>query len=210
MEMVAAGTLAVGLALTSLARSSDALEEPYRLSFDSEWIGLRIVGDSVEVRGTFVYLCGGGGEHEIPLLLPFPQEASMGGARMVSLRARTGSKPFQPARWDDVPLISGARWWLPACQGDSIVAEMCYRQRIEERYASYVVTTVRHWGHPLRSARFEIRLPKGAEPAEFSHPFELREVNGENVFVYDVLDFFPDRDISVRWTDYDDVTEPRK
>ena len=175
------------------------LPEPTSIAFDSEWIGLSIEGDSLVVRGIFVFRCHGGGERSIPIFLPFPSDSLMGRGRMVSLSARSGAEPFAPARWEEVPTLPGARWWLPPCRGDSIVAEVMYRQKIEPGYASYIVRTIQSWGNPLRHAVFEIRLPEGATPIDFSFPFEPRAIDGETVYVYEVTDFFPDHDIVFRW-----------
>ena len=98
---------------------------------------------------------------------------------MVSLAFRVGADPPAPAGWEEIPSVSGVRWWIPPCPGDSIAAEAVYRQKIETEYARYIVTTARVWGRPIRFASFEIRLPPGAEPLDFSYPFERRESGGE-------------------------------
>jgi hypothetical protein len=61
------------------------------------------------------------------------------------------------------------------------------------------VTTTRTWGRALRHAAFEIHLPAGAVPLDFSFPFEIRRAQGEVYYTYEADDFFPDRDIVVRW-----------
>jgi hypothetical protein len=74
-----------------------------------------------------------------------------------------------------------------------------YRQAIREKYARYIVTTTRAWQQPLRHARFEIRLPEGAEPTEFSFPFAPSRDSTGVVYVWEADAFYPDRDIVVRW-----------
>ena len=179
--------------------ASNPIGDAFSLIFDSESIRLDIVGDSLEVRGTYVLLCRTPVEESIPLFYPFPSDSLLGGARMVSLAFRAGVDSSAPARWEELPLASGVRWWLPPCRGDSIVAEAVYRQKIKADYARYIVTTTRVWGRPLRRASFEIRLPPGAEPLDFSFPFERRGERGESYYAYQAQDFFPDRDIVVRW-----------
>ncbi len=173
--------------------------EAFPLVFDSESLRLDIVGDSLEVRGTYTLLCRSPVTEAIPLFYPFPIDSLLGGARMVALAFRAGADSSAPARWEELPLAPGVRWWVPACGGDSIVAEAIYRQEIKAEYARCILTTARLWGRPLRRASFEIRLPAGAEPLEFSYPFERRQARGEILYVYTVQDFFPDRDIVVRW-----------
>jgi hypothetical protein len=175
------------------------IAEAFPLVFDSESIWLYIVGDSLEVRGTFTLLCRTPIEESIPLFFPFPVDSLLGGARMVSLAFRAGADSALPARWEEPPLAPGVRWWVPPCRGDSIVAEAVYRQKIKTEYARYILTTARLWGRPIRWAHFEIRLPSGAEPFDFSYPFERRSERGEIYYAYEVRDFFPDRDIVVRW-----------
>ena len=173
--------------------------EAFPLVFDSEWVRLDVVGDSLEVRGTFVFRCRATIEESIPLFFPFPQDSMLGGARMVSLAFGVGAGARQPADWEELPGAPGVRWWTPPCPGDSLVAEFVYRQGLLTDYARYILTTAQVWGLPLRYAGFEIRLPPGAEPLEFSYPFERREDAGSNVWAWETTSFFPDRDIAVRW-----------
>jgi len=179
--------------------ASNPIGEAFPLVFDSESLRLSIVGDSLELQGTYTLLCREPIGKPIPLFYPFPIDSLLGGARMVSLAFRVGADSSAPARWEVLPGAPGVRWWVPPCRGDSIVAEAVYRQKITTEYARCILTTARLWGRPLRRAAFEIRLPPGAEPLEFSYPFERRRAPGETYYAYEVRDFFPDRDIVVRW-----------
>jgi hypothetical protein len=203
VTLLAVAVLALGAGVGSGPATertgSNPIGEAFSLVFDSESVRLDIVGDSLEVRGTYVLVCRTPVEKSIPLFYPFPSDSLLGGARMVSLAFRAGADSSAPARWEELPLASGVRWWLPPCRGDSIVAEAVYRQELHAEYARYIVTTTQLWGRPLRRADFEIRLPPGAEPLDFSFPFERRSARGEIYYAYQAQDFFPDRDIVVRW-----------
>lgn len=179
--------------------ASNPIGEAFSLIFDAEWIWIDITSDSVEVRGTFVLLCRETVEESIPLFFPFPPDSLLGEAHMVELRFRDGADSSASGRWEELPDAPGVRWWMPPCPGDSIVAEFVYRQEIHAEYARYIVTSARIWGRPLRYAGFEIRLPAGAEPIEFSYPFEQRGVGEQTYYAWETEDFFPDRDIIVRW-----------
>jgi hypothetical protein len=169
------------------------------LIFDAEWVRLDVEGESLVVRGTFLLLCREPIEESVPLFFPFPRDSLLGEARMVSLRFRVAGDARGPGRWEEVPGNSGVRWWMPPCRGDSLVAEFVYRQEIHAEYARYIVTSARLWGRPLRYAAFEIGLPPGVEPLDFSYPFE-RRVGGEGTYYsWETEEFFPDRDIVVRW-----------
>lgn len=201
--LLAAATLALvecgGGAHAAGRPASNPIGEAFALIFDSECIRLAVVGDSLEVRGRYVLLCRTPTDHPIALFHPFPRDSLLGGARMVSLLMRAGPGVPAPARWEDLPGASGVRWWVPPCPGDSIVAESVYRQKLDAAYAHYVVTSTRVWGRPLRRARFEIRLPAGAVPIDFSFAFERLPGGCATCYVYEAEDFFPDRDIVVRW-----------
>jgi hypothetical protein len=203
LASLAVAALALGAGAASgpaTGRSaSSPIGEAFPLVFDSESVRLDIVGDSLEVRASFTLLCRTPVEESIPLFFPLPVDSLLGGARMVSLAFRAGADSSAPARWEELPLAPGVRWWVPPCKGASIVAEAVYRQKIITEYARYILTTARLWGRPLRRASFEIRLPPGAEPLDFSYPFERRSERGEIYYAYEVRDFFPDRDIVVRW-----------
>lgn len=169
------------------------------LVFDSERIALSIVGDSLEVRGSYVLLCGGEGRQSLPLFYPFPRDSLLGGWRFVSLAVSAGAAaPALPARWEPVPRTAAVRWWLPPCASDTLIAEAVYRQALLGDYARYIVTTTRAWERPLRRAEFEIRLPAGAEPLGFSFPF-APSTEEPGLYRYEAAEFLPDHDITVRW-----------
>ncbi len=171
----------------------------FPLRFDSEIIRLCIVGDSLEVDGTYFLACQLPYEEPIPLFYPFPRDSLLAGARMVGGRTRISDGPWEPLRFEAAPGRDGVRWRIPACPGDTIEVQGLYRQGIREKYARYIVTTTRAWQQPLRHARFEIRLPEGARPAEFSFPFTADRDSAGVVYVWETDSFFPDRDITVRW-----------
>lgn len=190
--------LTVGSVASLAAAQSDPIAEAFPLIFDSECIRLEIVGDSLEVRGTYVLLRRERFEQPLPLFYPFPRDSLMGGFRMISLSVRSSlDSSTTSARWEELRGVSAVRWWLPGCAGDTLVAEAVYRQACRANYARYIVTTTRAWGQPLRHASFEIRLPPTAVPLKFSFPFEARDDGAR--YTYEASDFLPDRDIIVRW-----------
>jgi hypothetical protein len=179
--------------------ASHPIADAFPIVFDAEWVRLDVAGDSLEVHGTFLFLCREPVDEPVPLFFPFPRDSLLGEARMISLGFHAGGETPVPGRWEEVPGIPGVRWWIPPCAGDSVVADFVYRQEIREEYARYIVTSARVWGRPLRHAAFEIRLPPGAEPIEFSYPFERRDAGGGNRWAWETEGFFPNRDVVVRW-----------
>lgn len=201
-----AALLVTGLALLPIGSSAGDADgprsgraAPFTVSFDSEWIRISILGDSLEVRGTYFLLCGDQAGARVSLLYPFPRDTLLGAARMVSLHAGVDRADLAAIRWQAVPLMPGIRFETPACAADTIFLEAVYRQALTTSYARYIVTTTRGWHRPLRHARFDIRLPEGASPTEFSFPFEAVEDSTGRYYTYEVDSFYPDRDILVRW-----------
>lgn len=173
---------------------------PYPVHFDSEWIRLSILGDSLEVQGTYVLCCRRRSDAQVTLFYPFPADSLLGGARMVSLRASVDGKDQGPLPWREDPEEgSGVRWDTPPCTGDTIAIETVYRQKLLSNYARYIVTTTQAWPQPLRRARFDVRLPSGSTPGEFSFPFFANGDSAAPYYRFETEDFRPDRDIVVRW-----------
>jgi hypothetical protein len=217
LRWIAAVTLGACVALTTgvsvppaqasdlLAAGSEAPPRPgpvatgFPLRFDSEIIRLRIVGDSLEVDGTYFLACQLPFDQPVSLFYPFPKDSLLAGARMVNGRTRIGDGPWEALRFQAIPAVDGVRWWAPTCPGDTIEVEGRYRQGLREKYARYIVTTTRAWQQPLRHARFEIRLPEGAMPVAFSFPFAKERDSTGVVYVWETDSFYPDRDITVRW-----------
>lgn len=189
-----------GAGLPASAADSNPFAEIFPLTFDAEWVRLDVDGDRLEVSGTFLLLCREPITEPIALFFPFPVDALLGEAHMVSLRFRVGGDDAGiPGRWEEVPGNPGVRWWMPPCPGDSLVAEWVYRQAIRAEYARYIVLSARLWGRPIRYAAFEIALPPGAEPIELSYPFVRRAAGEEAVYFWETEEFFPDRDVVARW-----------
>jgi hypothetical protein len=172
----------------------------FPLRFDSEWIRLSVQGDSIEVHGTYVLLCRSGKEQPITLFYPFPRDSLLGGARMVSLHVKLNAGDARPMEWEEVARgVSGVRWHVPPCAGDTIEIEAEYRQKTVPGYLRYIVTTTRAWERPLRRARFDVRLPSGASSPVFTFPFRRQDEADGAMWTFEAVEFFPDKDIVVRW-----------
>lgn len=197
--LAAGGRAAAGGTKAEQPIRGNPIAETFTLIFDSESIELDVLPDSLEVRGTYVLLCRTPTAHPLPLFYPFPVDSLLGGARMVSLEFRTDRGSFRPAAWQEVEFASGARWWIPPCVGDTVIARAVYRQQLRTDYARYIVTTTQIWGRALRHAAFAIHLPSGVVPTEFSFPFVRDEAALAETYRFEADDFFPDRDITVRW-----------
>jgi hypothetical protein len=78
-----------------------------------------------------------------------------------------------------------------------------YFQKLDSNEFGYIVTTIRDWGIPLKSARFEIRLPDGYTLGESNYEFKLIEdpksqnETDYSVWRFDTTEFLPDQDIKV-------------
>lgn len=194
----ACALLAMTMAVGRPAATADERPHFFAVSFDSEWIRLAVVDDSLEVQGTYYLVCRP--EARVSLFYPFPEDSLMGGARMVSLHASTRGAPRRELDWEEGRAGAwGIRFHTPPCAGDTIVIDAVYRQALRTNYARYIVTTTRSWRRPLSLARFEIRLPPGAIPIEFSYPFEPRMDSIGPYYGFESRGFFPDRDVTVRW-----------
>lgn len=180
------------------------------LRFDSEVIRLAIVGDSLEIDGTYFLVCDRPYFEEVPLFYPFPVDSLLAGARMISGSIRIDGETWEALRFEQIQGASGVRWWAPPCAGERLEIRGQYRQGLRQNYARYIVTTTRAWREPLRHARFEIRLPRGVVPIAFSFPFVAQpdtsagldsaaEADSAVVYVWETDSFYPDRDIVVRW-----------
>lgn len=176
------------------------LHQALSVSFDSEWIRLSVIGDSLEVRGRYYLLCREHSGKSVSLFYPFPKDSLLGGARMASVSASVDGAEARSVEWEESRGAPGVRWRTPPCTGDTITIDATYKQKLLTDYARYIVTTTRKWQRPLRLARFEIRLPPGTAPTEFSFPFQTREDSTGRYYAFETRDFFPDRDVIVRWS----------
>jgi hypothetical protein len=204
------GAAVVGLAALTAPAMADTAGAPHRtpevaisvarsVDFDSEVIRISVARDTIEVDGLYRFLCHRTGVGDFRVLYPYPEDHRMGAARMVSLEARVPASPWAPIKYQELKGRSGSIWHLPSGLGDTLEVRARYRQALLGPYARYIVTTTRRWGRPLRSARFEIRLPRQAQPLRFSHPFQRIATHEGGYYLFEATDFMPDRDIEVEW-----------
>lgn len=168
------------------------------LRFDREHVILRILPGEVEVEGSYEFLCAAGGPDSLSVFYPYPQDSLLGPAETRLVESRCGNATARPVPFTEHP-PAGVDWRIPAAACRRLTVRTVYRQGLETAYARYIVTTTSTWGHPLSHAGFEIHLPEGAVPVEFSFPFERDERLGPNAWVYDARDFSPAHDVTVRW-----------
>ena len=168
------------------------------LRFDREVVRLRVDRDTLEVEGIYGMTCASARTPVAFLFYPYPRESGLGEARTLLVECRGREGPWRPLPFLERPSF-GARWTVPLDLGDTLVIRTVYRQALHGTRARYIVSTTRDWDRPLTRARFEIRLPDGAEPIRFSHAFAPEPGPEGTVYVYEAEDFWPDRDITVTW-----------
>jgi hypothetical protein len=179
--------------------SGTGFRDSFPLRFDSESVRLFVEEDTLRVEGTYRFLCR---ESESPiaaLLYPYPADSSLGAARTLSLEGRAPGLPWRPLDFVELPGSAGVRWRVPLDLGDTLEVRTVYLQRTYGRTARYIVMTTHAWQRPLREARFEIHLPAGATPTNFSYPFTRRESAAGVFYSFEAKDFIPDGDIIVEY-----------
>lgn len=206
VRLATRAVVALAFALALLARPAAAAagtrgaapREVAPIEFRSERVKLAIDGDSLTVDGTYRFRVAPGGPR-VPIFYPFPREARLGDARMVSLAARAASGAWQPLAWREAPAGSGVTWLLPDGLGAAPEVRAVYRQGLRGRWARYIVTTTAAWGRPLDRARFEVTLPEGARPRDATLALHAERIGGRRVWVHEARRFAPERDVDVAW-----------
>jgi hypothetical protein len=170
------------------------------LQFDSEVVRLFVEGDTLRVEGLYRFLCDPSKADFKTLFYPYPQDSLLGAAWTVSLDFRTPGSSWASSEFAEVPDNRGARWRVPLTHGDTLEVRAVYKQTLFDSYFRYIVTTTGLWKRPLKHARFEIFLPDGAVPDNFSFPFKLNTSGGRAYYLYETMDFLPNRDVIAEWT----------
>ncbi|MGD9548656.1 MAG: hypothetical protein AB7V45_14105 [Candidatus Krumholzibacteriia bacterium] len=168
------------------------------LRFVSEIIRISIEPDSLHIEGRYFLLGTGEREQIVPLFYPYPEDERLGTARTLLLEARTDGD-WTPLSFADRADGKGVLWWIPVSPGHRLEVRTEYRQQRLDDYGRYIVTSTRAWGRPLDHARFEIYLPEGAVRPEFSHPFVKGTDSCGECWIFEMDNFWPDRDIIVQW-----------
>jgi len=168
------------------------------LRFDRETVVLRIAPGVVEVDGRYEFLSAGTGPDSVSLFYPYPRDSLLGPAETRVVEGGCDRGPVRPMPFVEHP-PAGVGWRVPLSGCKRLTIHTIYRQRLETTYARYIVTTTAAWGRPLRRARFEIHLPPGTVPEQFSFPFKKDSRAGGNTWTYETTDFMPATDVVVRW-----------
>lgn len=169
------------------------------LRFDTEIIRIHVEPDSLRIEGHYRFIVPVPRPGIQTLFYPYPADSLLGGARTVSLEWRSGDQPWQALDIRELKKASGARWPVPLPEEGWVEVRTVYKQARLADYGRYIVTTTQNWTHPLRHARFEIHLPTGARPLTFSHPFTYAPDTGENCYLFEANEFYPEDDICFTW-----------
>jgi len=195
-------TASIALAwLLGLGAAAAAAARPAQpVAVLAQQVGLEVEPDSLRIDAVYIFVCRpDAAAAQASLVYPYPEDPLLGGARTVQLACRLGARAWQELPRHELPGSRGALWSLPVAAGDTLTVRTTYRQALRTSYARYIVTTTAAWGQPLRRARFEVHLPCGAVPEEFSFPFEPCGQGEGTGWCYETTDFLPDRDVIVRW-----------
>lgn len=172
-------------------RAFDPAPSPHAaMRFDFEHIELRLTAVELFVHGRYVLANDGDQPARIGIYYPFPVDELHPSPHRVSLDGH----PLE--RWEPAGATFGIQ--LPARGTTTFEAE--YQQKHGGNKATYIVTSARRWGRPIRRAEFVVRYPKALREVQVSYPAdERRELASEveHRFVRD--DFMPTKDVVITW-----------
>ncbi len=164
--------------------------------FVSEEIDLRVTGGRVTVTGRYHLHSDLPETRAIPLAYPFPVNAGADFPDTIRVYQGKGRipVPFEEDR-------NGAAVFFRIEAGRNFEFTAVYSQKLGAGEATYILTTTKAWGAPLRSARFTVTLPDSLVPVFWSYPPDRTERKAEGVTMYSIhrTDFLPDRDLTLRW-----------
>ncbi|MBI4706121.1 MAG: hypothetical protein HY744_33925 [Deltaproteobacteria bacterium] len=158
--------------------------------FDSERIELHLGQTELEVRGRYVLAHDGERPTSIGIHYPFPEGALHPPPHYLALDGRvlTGF----PA--------SGARFAVDLPARGTASFEVVYRQRHGDHSATYIVTSARRWGRPIRRAEFLLRYPRAWRSVHVSYPADAVRPRGDEIeYRFARTDFVPGEDVVVSW-----------
>jgi hypothetical protein len=85
-------------------------------------------------------------------------------------------------------------------RSQNVTLEVKYAQSLSARRATYVLTTTREWGEPLRSAVLEVAWPDRMGALRANLPLALvSRDGGTSLFRHDERPFMPDSDLILTW-----------
>jgi hypothetical protein len=184
-----------GAAASPEGRAAPRYRESGPVSFVGEEISLAITGGRVTVTGRYRLHSSLPGKHAVPLAYPFPVGAKADYPD--TIRVFQG-KELVPVKFDEDRKQAAAFFRIEA-EGDFEFTAV-YSQRLRAREATYILTTTREWGVPLQTAEFRVTLPNNLTPTYWSWPPDRTErKNGFTTYRIHRANFFPDRDLTVRW-----------
>ena len=153
------------------------------------------VGDSVfVVEGNYDFERGDSPQ-DLVIRYPFPSDTTLGTPELLKSTADTPAGRFP---MEIVPGQDGWRWVLSSSWGRKVSVHVTYRQAMLANHATYVLTSARDWGRPLREAVVEVCLPPKAI-ADIS-PALPRLVTNERGHVHEgqFRNWLPEEDLVVR------------
>jgi hypothetical protein len=165
------------------------------MRFEREHIRLWVQPAGVRVDGTYHFRNEFSTARVVPLLYPFPVDASHPWPTRIVVSSATGDTlPFSRPCSDAILL----RVEMPAGGVGSI--RVVYDQPSLDGTACYILTTTRVWERPLDRADFEIHIPSGIELESIAYDVdEMVERPTERVYLFRREGFMPTQDLCVSW-----------
>jgi hypothetical protein len=75
-----------------------------------------------------------------------------------------------------------------------------FRQRLEEKHFTYILTSTESWGRSLEFANYELQIPGNLSLDSLSYPPDSSYYrNNIQYFIWKKKDFLPDRDFDVQF-----------
>lgn len=181
----------LGIVSAALGVSAETLPS---WSFVGERIRMQLTEASFVVDGYYDFERGAPGE-DLVLRYPFPSDPTFGTPELLHSNVITSRGPrpmemvFGPDDW---------RWVLRSSWGRNVSVHIIYRQAMLARHASYVLTSTRDWGRPLRRAMLEVRLPAEVKADISPRLPRLRTRDGVQICGAEFRDWLPEVDLTVR------------
>ncbi|MFA6473048.1 MAG: DUF4424 family protein [Candidatus Latescibacterota bacterium] len=165
------------------------------VSFVGEKISLTITPKRVSVTGRYFMHSNQPGKHTIPLAYPFPLGAASDYPDTIRVYREENGIPviFEENR------KQGDIFFSIEAEGDFEFTAY-YSQKLRKHEATYILTTTKEWGAPLKSADFYITMPNSMIPIFWSFtPDSKKRSKGFTTYSIHRTDFLPLRDLTVRW-----------
>ncbi|MBE0639896.1 MAG: hypothetical protein IH598_15370 [Bacteroidales bacterium] len=157
------------------------------IEFFSENLTFRLQKGLFEVDGIYFFRNETGSDVKKALFYPFPDTETYGPVSFLSIKKEGDTVSMLINQTD-----KGALFLASLQSNEEVAYHIIYRQKLNSKKATYIITTTQKWGKPFKTADYRLEFPDSLKFTSISiEPDSIFIKNDLNIYIWHRQNFMP-------------------